>query len=334
MNDAGGFRGIERGRPAVVLAPMEGVTEAPMRGLLTEIGGFDYCVSEFVRVSQEIVPAKTFHNYVPELASAGRTAAGAYVQVQLLGGDPERVARSALQAVRVGAPGIDLNFGCPAPTVNRNDGGASLLRDPCRLGAIVRAVREAVPAHMPVSAKLRLGWDDMNAIHETARRAEEGGASWITIHARTKVQGYIPPAHWHKIGEVRREVSVPVVANGEIWTVEDFERCREVTGCEHFMLGRGAVADPYLAREVARRLGIAVADAPIEACVRETHWPRLVDRFVEISTAHDGGPGYLTRRIKQWFRMRNSRFPTPVFQQLKLAETYAQMKEILSAAYS
>src|SRR5207237_5465230 len=120
--------------------------------------------------------------------------------------------------------------------------------------AIVAAVRAAVPEQVPVSAKLRLGWDDIHAIHVNADRAAEGGASWITIHARTKCQGYRPPAYWKPIGEVRSRLPIPVVANGEIWTLDDLRRCRDETGCQHFMLGRGAVADPALARAAAREL--------------------------------------------------------------------------------
>src|SRR5205085_7380984 len=131
-----------------------------------------------------------------------RTPAGLPVQVQLLGGDPDRLALAALNAVQAGANAVDLNFGCPVPTVNRHDGGAMLLNYPCRIHAIVASLRAALPAEVPVSAKLRLGWDDADAIHENAARAAEGGAAWITIHGRTRSQGYRPPAYWKPIGEV------------------------------------------------------------------------------------------------------------------------------------
>src|SRR5205085_9731020 len=114
----------------------------------------------------------------------------------------------------------------------------------------------AVPADLPVSAKLRLGWDNIHAIHVNAERAAEGGADWITIHARTKSQGYRPPAYWKPLGEVRARLRIPVVANGEIWTIDDLRRCRDETGCQHFMLGRGALVDPNLARIAARELGL------------------------------------------------------------------------------
>lgn len=276
---------------------MEGVTDAAMRTLLSEVGGFSFCVAEFLRISNSVPRAKAFHRHVPELAAGGRTAAGLPVQVQLLGGDPDRLAQAAHAAVEAGAGAVDLNFGCPARTVNRHDGGATLLLHPERMRAIVAAVRAAVPAHLPVSAKLRLGWDDIKAIHVNAERAAEGGASWITIHARTKTQGYRPPAYWKPLGEVRRRLGIPVVANGEIWTIDDLRRCRDETGCEHFMLGRGALADPMLARAAARELGIT-ATMPFVP-----DWPALIRRFVEIGTTYGMGPQCLGARIKQWLRL-------------------------------
>jgi tRNA-dihydrouridine synthase C len=242
--------------PAVVLAPMEGLTDAPMRAVLSAAGGFTFCVSEFVRVSHTVLGASVFRKRVPELPCGARTPAGLPVQVQLLGGDPGRMAESAANAVAAGATAIDLNFGCPAATVNKHDGGATLLKDPPRVRAVVRAVRDAVPADIPVSAKMRLGWDRTDTIFESSAMAAEGGASWITIHARTRMQCYAPPVNWELIGRVRERLRLPVVANGDIHTLADFRRCRDLTGCLHFMLGRGAVADPGLAGQVAKELGI------------------------------------------------------------------------------
>ena len=168
------------------------------------------------------------------------------MQVQLLGGDAGRLAAAAVRAHECGAAAVDLNFGCPAKTVNRHDGGATLLKYPGRIREIVAAVRAALPPHVPVSAKLRLGWDTIDAIDENAGMAAEGGAAWITIHGRTRFAGYAPPIFWKPIGRVRERLGIPVVANGDIWTVDDFRRCRDETGCRHFMLGRGALANPRL----------------------------------------------------------------------------------------
>lgn len=296
---------IEAGIPALVLAPMEGVTDASMRALLAEGGGFTFCVAEFLRISMAVPGTRVFRKHVPELGNGCRTQAGLPVQVQLLGGDPDKLAQAALVAVGAGAWGVDLNFGCPARTVNRHDGGATLLKYPERIRAIVTAVRAAVPADLPVSAKLRLGWDDGTAIHVNAERAAEGGAGWITIHARTKSQGYRPPAYWKPLGEVRARLGVPVVANGEIWTIDDLRRCRDETGCEHFMLGRGALADPTLAQQAAAELGIGQSRLEKPFTNTPAEWQPLIERFVEISCAGGPAPRYIVPRIKQWLRLAN-----------------------------
>ena len=315
------FPRLTPGTPALVLAPMEGVADAPMRALMSERGGFAFCVSEFLRISHEVPPDRVFHRHVPELRRGSVTPCGIPVAVQLLGGDPETLARAASVACRLGAPAIDLNFGCPAPTVNRHDGGATLLKFPDRLGAIVRAVRDAVPAGIPVSAKLRLGWDRLDAIHRNADRAAEGGADWITIHGRTRIAGYAPPAHWEPIGEVRRRLAIPVVANGDIWTIEDFERCRDVTGCEHFMLGRGAIADPSLASRIAARLGAHQPACPAGPFGEAPgDWLALLSRFAELTGPRPDYSGHLTRRIKQWVRMAGRVRPFPWFDELKRTE--------------
>ena len=176
--------------PAVILAPMDGVTDAPMRALQGESGAVTVAVSEFLRISHSVPHRGVFHRHVPELLNGGRTPTGLPVQVQLLGGHADRLAQAASAAYEAGATAIDINFGCPAPTVNRHDGGATLLRYPCRIREIVSAIRAAVPRHVPISAKMRLGWDCVDSIFENAEMAAEGGASWLTIHGRTRTQGY------------------------------------------------------------------------------------------------------------------------------------------------
>ena len=290
-------------KPAVILAPMEGVTDAPFREFITQCGDFDYCVSEFIRVSGNSLLPKTFQKHIPELKQNSRTLAQIPVQIQLLGGNAERMAESARNATLAGARGVDINFGCPAPTVNRHDGGATLLKYPHRIEEIVRAIRDAVPSEFPVSAKLRLGFDDPNAIDENSKRAEQGGASWITIHGRTKTQGYIPPAYWKPIGKAARGISIPVVANGEIWNLEDFRRCQDETGSIHFMLGRGALAVPHLAREIRKELGLERIQTPnplhfpIDGESRT--WAALFREYAQFQPSE--------KRLKQWARYLHSR---------------------------
>lgn len=303
---------------------MDGVTDAPMRALQGEMGGFGYAVSEFVRVTREPVPARVFLRHVPELAQAARTLSGLPVHVQLLGGEAEPMAQSALIACQVGAQAIDLNFGCPAPVVNRHDGGASLLRHPQRLRSIVAAVRSAVPAHIPVSAKLRLGWDCSRSIDENAAMAAEGGANWLTIHARTKSQGYRPPVEWAAIARVRTALEpLPIIANGDIWSVQDLRRCQQESGCLHFMLGRGALADPGLAARAGRELGL---DTPLP----DWDWPCLMARLLEYSRLLPGFvPQRTLTRFKQWLRLASTFGKFAHFDRIKTTTTVEEFFSLL-----
>jgi tRNA-dihydrouridine synthase C len=145
---------------------MEGVVDAVMREQLTAIGGYERCVTEFVRVSQTVLPKRVFFRYAPELRQGGLTPSGTPVYLQLLGSDPELMAANAARAAALGAPGIDLNFGCPAKTVNRSQGGAVLLRSPQLIRSICEQVRDSVPEHTPVTAKIRLGYDSDEQFEE------------------------------------------------------------------------------------------------------------------------------------------------------------------------
>lgn len=236
----------------ILLAPMEGLLDFVLRDVLTRVGGIDRCVSEFIRVTHTLLPDRVFLRVVPELLNGGSTAAGVPVRPQLLGSDPVCLAENAACLAALGPHGIDLNFGCPAKVVNRHGGGAKLLDDPALLHTIVAAVRRAVPTHMPVSAKMRLGYDDDSRAVECALALQAGGACELVVHARTKADGYRPPAYWERVADIRAALRIPVIANGEIWSVQDALRCREVSGCDMLMLGRGMVSDPGLAQAIIR----------------------------------------------------------------------------------
>ena len=323
---------INADNPAIVLAPMDGLTDAAMRAVMGEIGAFTYSVSEFERVSSDVLSKKALVRNVPELTTDGRTPTGLPVQVQLLGGDPDRMAQSALVAVDCGAQAIDINFGCPAPTVNRHDGGATLLKYPQRIKEVVKAMRDAVPPSIPVSAKLRLGWDNVDAIYENAAMAAEGGASWLTIHARTRVQGYNPPVFWKPIGTVRDRLGIPVVANGDIWTVDDFRRCQDETGCRHYMIGRGGLADPFLTHAVARELGIGDG-RPIARVTPDLDWIpylRLLDAY--IARYERDAPKKALCRMKQWLSIASRYGVYEGFDDVKRSETIDELLEGLRRA--
>ena len=290
----------------IALAPMEGLVDNILRDVLTRVGGIDWCVTEFIRVCDRLLPAAHFHKMAPELALGAQTAAGVPLRVQLLGSDPVCLAENAALACELGAPVIDLNFGCPAKTVNKSRGGAVLLKEPELLHAIVREVRRAVPAHIPVTSKMRLGFDSPDGALDCATALAEGGSAHLVVHARTKVDGYKPPAHWEWVARVQDVVAVPVFANGEIWSVDDWRRCREISGAEDIMLGRGLVSRPDLARQ------IAAARAGDE--VVPMRWDELLPLLQDFwqQARRKLAPRYAPGRLKQWLAMLTRSYPEAV----------------------
>ena len=291
----------------LLLAPMEGLLDFVLRDILTRVGGVDRCVSEFIRVTNTLLPDRAFIRVVPELLTGGRTFAGVPVRAQLLGSDPVCLAENAACLAALGPDGIDLNFGCPAKVVNRHGGGAALLEDPELLHTIVAAVRRAVPAHLPVSAKMRLGFNDDSRAVECALAIEAGGASELVVHARTKADAYRPPAYWGRIADIRAQVRLPVVANGEIWTVQDAQACREASGCDMLMLGRGMVTDPGLALAIrGARAHDLTTDATLHVSWR-TLLPLIGDFWhlvcAQLERRQQAG------RLKQWLNFLRRRFP-------------------------
>ena len=282
---------------------MEGLLDFVLRDILTRVGGVDHCVSEFIRVTHTLLPEHVFLRIVPELAHGGCTPSGVPVRAQLLGSDPVCLAENAARLSQMGPHGIDLNFGCPAKVVNRHGGGAALLEDPELLTRIVSAVRRAVPAHMPVSAKMRLGFnDDVRAV-ECAQAIALGGATELGVHARTKADAYRPPAYWERVNDIRLGVSIPVIANGEIWTLEDAQRCRQASGCTGLMLGRGMVTDPGLALAIRRADGGAVeSEVSWEELLPMigAFWVLVVER---LELRQQAG------RLKQWLNFLRRRYP-------------------------
>jgi tRNA-dihydrouridine synthase C len=314
----------------LLLAPMEGLADPLLRDLLTRVGGYDGAVTEFVRVSGSLLPLRTFRRIGPELANGSRTSSGTPMAVQLLGSDPACLAENAARLATLRPAGIDLNFGCPAPTVNRHGGGAMLLADPELLCRIASAVRRAVPAEIPFTAKMRLGVDDTEKTLDCARALEAGGIVNLVVHARTKAERYQPPAHWEWVARIREAVRLPVTANGEVWTVDDHARCRAVSGSADVMLGRGAVADPFLARHI--RAGLAGESLPPG---READWQALLPLLAEywlrvqqrVTAPH--APG----RLKMWLALLRRTFPAgeALFQAVRTLRGVDEMTRVLRA---
>jgi len=304
----------------ILLAPMQGVVDHPMREMLTRIGGYDRCVTEFIRVTHTHLPEKVFFRYCPELKQDGKTLAGTPVYIQFLGSNPGFLAENAVTAAGLGVPGIDLNFGCPAKTVNRHEGGSVLLKEPGRVANIVKAVRDAVDSDVPVTAKIRLGFKDASLLEDIAGGIEEAGASELCIHARTREDGYKPPAFWQHIHKVQRQLNIPVIANGEIWQPQHALQAQLESGCADLMLGRGALACPDLARAIRQQHD---GQEP-----QFMSWSSVVEELADFFENSDQpDPKYVGNRTKQWLSYLRLQYPAAdlLFQRIKRLRTVAEI---------
>jgi tRNA-dihydrouridine synthase C len=289
----------------IVLAPLEGVMDHTVRELLTGLGGYDLCVTEFLRVSNhQLLPPRTFYQLAPELENNGFTPSGVPIRMQLLGSEPDTLAMNAQRAIELGSHGIDLNLGCPAKTVNKSKGGAALLKEPELIFDAVSAMRAVVQSDQTFSVKIRLGWDDPNCVYEIVDAIVSAGADELTIHARTKEDGYKAEAiKWHYIAQVKERLAregknLSIIANGEIWNTEDAVNCRQLSGCNDLMIGRGALATPNLAAMVA-----GISD--------KMSWPSVVEMILNYRKVQViGSKGHLySRRVKQWLSQMRQSYP-------------------------
>ncbi|MEG3134530.1 tRNA dihydrouridine(16) synthase DusC [Rouxiella sp. T17] len=297
----------------VLLAPMEGVLDPLVRELLSEVNDYDLCITEFLRVVDQLLPIKSFHRLCPELLNESRTPSGTLVRVQLLGQYPQWLGENAARAVELGSYGVDLNCGCPSKTVNGSGGGATLLKDPELIYHGAKAMRDAVPESLPVTVKVRLGWDSLAHSLEIADAVQQAGATELTVHGRTKEDGYkAERINWEAIGEIRQRLSIPVIANGEIWDYASAQRCMQVTGCESVMIGRGALNVPNLSRVIK---------------YNEEKMPwldviNLLKKYTYLEKQGDTGL-YHVARIKQWLGYLRKEYSeaTEVFTQVRTLNT-------------
>ena len=302
----------------VILAPMQGVLDPFVRQLLTEVNDYDLCITEFVRVVDQLLPEKVFYRLCPELKNQGFTSSGTPVRVQLLGQHPEYLAENAIRAIELGSHGIDLNCGCPSKTVNGSNGGAALLKQPGLIYRATQALRQAVPSEFPVSVKVRLGWDNISQAFEIADAVEQGGATEITVHGRTKSDGYrADRINWKKIGKVRERLSIPVIANGEIWHWQDGQDCLSQTGCQDLMVGRGALNIPNLSHV-------------LKSNAEKMPWheiQKILQKYANVENEYDSG-FYHVARIKQWLRYLNKEYDeaNQVFDKIKTCQTAEDLK--------
>lgn len=274
----------------IILAPMEGVLDYQVRQILTEINQFDYCVTEFVRVTHHQLSNRTFYRLCPELYNGGKTASGTPIRVQILGQSPQWMAENAVKAIELGSFGIDINFGCPAKTVIGSQGGAYLLQYPEQIFNIVSQVRQSIGRSDILSVKIRLGWSNKSHCYEIANAIECAGANEITIHGRTKEDGYkADKIDWQTIAQIKQNLTIPVIANGEIFSVEDAQKCIAQSQTQDIMLGRGILTIPNLANMIRNKQPAL-------------SWSQVLEILIHYasSSIDDVKPLYHSARIKQW----------------------------------
>lgn len=230
------------GCPYLLLAPMEGVGDRCFRKAMASIGGFDEVVADFLRVPRNAHVKSLAEGYMASETAPIPLAA------QLMGSDPDLLAAVAQEIEKKGAPRIDLNCGCPSNTVTGKGAGSSLLKDPHFLYQNAKALVAAVS--VPVTVKMRSGYEDISLFKENLLAAQESGISYLTLHPRTKVEGYGPPAKWELIAEAKALLKIPVVGNGDILTVQDALKMLSITGCDALMIGRGSVINPFLFHQI------------------------------------------------------------------------------------
>lgn len=230
------------GCPYLFLAPMEGVGDRAFRKAMATIGGFDEACTEFLRVPLNAHVASLAKRYIANETHPIPQAA------QIMGSDPELMAEMTRAVFQRGAPRVDLNCGCPSNTVTGKGAGSSLLKDPHHLYKVAKAMVDSVD--ISVTIKMRSGFEDTRLFEENLLAAQESGVKFITLHPRTKVEGYGPPANWELIRKAKELLKVPVVGNGDILTVADVERMLFTTSCDAIMIGRGGVINPFIFQEI------------------------------------------------------------------------------------
>jgi len=230
------------GCPYLFLAPMEGVGDRSFRKAMASVGGFDEAVRDFLRVPKNAhVKSLASEYHANELAPIPLAA-------QIMGSDPELMGDMAVEIEKRGALHIDVNCGCPSNTVTGRGAGSSLLKEPNSLFEVAKAVVRSV--NIPVTVKMRSGYEDTSLFKENLFAAQESGVSFITLHPRTKVDGYGPPARWDLIAEAKSLLKIPVVGNGDILNVDHALNMLKQTRCDALMIGRGSVINPFIFHQI------------------------------------------------------------------------------------
>ena len=259
----------------VFLAPMAGITDKPFREVCREFGAG--------MVYSEMISAKGLHYNDRKTASLMDMTGETPCAIQIFGSEPEIMAEIIPKVMEFNPDVIDINMGCPAPKIVNNGDGSALMKTPELMGRIMRAVKDVSP--VPVTAKMRKGWEDDNSL-VCAKILEENGADAITVHGRTRKEFYSGKADWDVIRKIKAELSVPVIGNGDIWTAQDAKNMFEYTNCDGVMVARGAQGNPWIFTEIKELMEngqittVATAKERLEVCLR--HITRLVEDKGEV----------------------------------------------------
>lgn len=232
----------KNGCPYLQLAPMEGVGDHCFRKAMATVGGFDEAVRDFLRVPSNAHVKSLVKVYVADELAPIPLAA------QIMGSDCDLMADMARELAQMGARRIDVNCGCPSNIVTGRGAGSSLLKDPNVLHEVAKAVVRAVT--IPVTLKMRSGYEDTSLFDENVLAAQESGVRYITLHPRTKVDGYGPPARWDLIARAKSLLKIPLIGNGDILSVNDALAMLRTTGCDGLMIGRGSIINPFIFHQI------------------------------------------------------------------------------------
>ncbi len=244
----------------VFLAPLCGITDSAFRRLCRREGAT-------VTYSEMTVSDGIIRNNLNTSRLMRFTEQERPYGIQLCGSDPEVMARATRMVTDLGPDLIDINLGCPVRKVTDRKAGSALLAEPDRMAGIVSAVVQAT--HLPVTVKMRIGWDDKTkAPGDTARRLEDCGVKSIALHARTRAQGFAGRADWDVIGEVKQAVSIPVIGNGDVIQPEESRRMLDQTGCDAVMIGRGSMGNPWIFSRTLAYLETGEVPAPPDVFTR------------------------------------------------------------------
>jgi nifR3 family TIM-barrel protein len=309
--------------PLVVQSPMAGCTDLAFR-LIARAHGMRFAFLE-------MISAETFVRSNPETQARMRTEeADRPVGVQLVGCDPAVMAAAAAGVEALGFPLVDLNLGCPVPKVVCKGGGSQLLREPETAGEIFRRVVRAVK-RVPVTVKMRLGYSDVSGAEavQIARLAEEAGVSAIAVHGRTREQGYSGAADYEAIRRVKESVSIPVIGNGDVSDAASALRLKEISGCDAVMLGRGALGNPWIYREVEAALEGTVPPAVPPLAERK----RVLFEHIELQCRYEEYPVGPLRRIISWY-FKQQPGVSQFRDSINRAQSVEEMKGIIERSFS